>query len=153
MRKHIEKIDVYIISVLKKITPSLSRAALFIVFFWFGFLKLFDASPAAPVVSDLLARMLPFISYEQFIVIFGLYEMAIGISFLIPGLERLAIALLVPHIIATCMPLVFLPSIAWNGAFVPTFEGQYIIKNLVIIALAFGIATNLEPLKSNNAGN
>ena len=76
--------------------------------------------------------------------------MLVGISFLIPGLERLAIALLMPHMITTFMPLVLLPSITWKGFFTPTLEGQYIIKNLVIIALAFSIAARLKPLKVKN---
>ncbi|MDP2789350.1 MAG: hypothetical protein Q8O46_04920 [bacterium] len=34
---------------------------------------------------------------------------------------------------------------------VPTLEGQYIIKNLVIIAVAIGIAASLHPLSDKNA--
>ena len=124
------------------------RISIGIVYFWFGFLKLFDTSPAGPLVSDLLHRTLPFVTYENFIMGFGFYEMIIGISFLIPRLERLAIALLIPHMITTFMPLVLLPSITWKNIFVPTLEGQYIIKNLVIIALAFSMAiTHLKPLR------
>ncbi len=144
----LEKIDAAIILFLRKITPALTRLALFVIFFWFGFLKLFDTSPAGPLVSDLLHRTLPFVTYQNFIVGFGIYEMLIGISFLIPGLERLAIALLIPHMITTFMPLFLLPSVTWKGILVPTLEGQYIIKNLVIIALAFSMATTcLKPSK------
>src|SRR3989344_5319996 len=114
MRNSLEKIDIAIILFLRKIVPPLARVALFAVFFWFGFLKLFDTSPAGPLVAELLGKTLPFITYRGFIVCFGLYEMLVGISFLIPGLERLAIALLMPHMITTFMPLVLLPSITWK---------------------------------------
>jgi hypothetical protein len=38
----------------------------------------------------------------------------------------------------------------WSGFLVPTLEGQYIIKNLVVIAAAIGIAAQLYPLKKNS---
>jgi hypothetical protein len=42
------------------------------------------------------------------------------------------------------------PELTWQQPFIPTLEGQYIIKNLVIIALAFGVAAHTEPLASKN---
>ena len=73
--------------------------------------------------------------------------MIIGISFILPRCERLAIALLIPHMILTTLPLIFLPAMTWKGLLTPTLEGQYIIKNLVIIALAMGIAAHLHPIR------
>lgn len=113
-----------------------ARISLFIVFFWFGILKLVGTSPANPLVADLLERTLPFITFEQFIYFFGSFEMLIGILFLVPGLEFLSLCLLVPHMATTFMPLILLPQVVWEAPFTPTLEGQYIIKNLVLIALA-----------------
>jgi uncharacterized membrane protein YkgB len=53
--------------------------------------------------------------------------------------------------ITTFGPLVYLPDEAWQKFLVPTLEGQYIIKNLVIIATAIGIAAHLHPLKNKHA--
>ncbi len=145
-REKLERIDEKIIGFMRRIAPWTSRIAIFVIFFWFGALKVFDLSPANPLVQNLLERTLPFISFEHFIVFFGLFECLIGITFLIRGLERLSIALLVPHMITTVLPLVLLPTVSWSGAFVPTLEGQYIIKNLAIIALAIGIAAHMRPL-------
>lgn len=50
------------------------------------------------------------------------------------------------HMITTAMLLFILPQVTWSGFFVPTLEGQYIIKNFLIIATAIGIAANLGPL-------
>lgn len=141
----LERIDQQIISKIRAIFPAFSRFALFVVFFGFGILKLFDASPANPLVEDLLHKTLPFIGFHEFIIGLGIVEMLIGICFLLPHLERLAILLLVPHMVTTVMPLFLLPQITWNPFPVPTLEGQYIIKNLVIIALAMGIASQLKP--------
>lgn len=145
MSEELKSLDKIIIEVLKKLSVPTARIAIFIVFFWFGILKVFGLSPANPLVKILMESTLPFMSFEQFIIGFGLYEMVIGLAFLIPNLERLAIALLVPHMITTFLPLVLLPQVTWSSFFVPTLEGQYIIKNLVIIALAMALASNLKP--------
>jgi len=139
--------DKLLIRTLSLVGTPLARAALFIVYFWFGILKLFGTSPANPLVGSLLEKTLPFISFDTFIIGFAMYEMLIGIFFLVPGLERVAIAFLVPHLIMTALPLVLLPSLTWQGPFVPTLEGQYIVKNLTIVALAFGLAAHLRPIQ------
>ena len=146
MRAYLEKFDYWFIRFLRRLSMPFARFALFIVFFWFGILKIFGTSPANPMVADLLHTTMPFMSWNIFIIIFAPYEILIGITFIIPRFERLAIALLIPHMIMTSLPLFFLASLTWQGFLTPTLEGQYIIKNLVIIALAMGIAGHLTPL-------
>ncbi len=125
----------------------LARIAIFIVYFWFGALKLFGFSPANPLVDALLQQTLPFMSFNVFIVILGLYEVLIAIIFLIPGLERIALPILIPHLFVTTAPLFLLREITWQAPLVPTLEGQYIIKNILIVATAVGIAAHLHPMK------
>ncbi|MER3570329.1 MAG: hypothetical protein C4348_01875 [Patescibacteria group bacterium] len=137
------KIDEKIIRFLNKIWQPFSRVSLFIVFFYFGFLKVLGFSPASPLVESLLNKTLPFISFDKFIILFGLFEMLIGLLFIIPKLERVVIFLLMIHMITTFLPLVLLPQLTWQKFLVPTLEGQYIIKNLVIISLAFVIGAHL----------
>ena len=150
MTKLVEKFDKAAIDFLKKIAFPFARISLFIVFFWFGLLKIINTSPANPLVEQLLNKTLHFIEFSLFLVILGILEMIIGITFLIPKAERLTIFLLIPHMITTFMPLVFLPNVTWQSFLIPTLEGQYIIKNLVIIALAFSIASGLSPLRFDN---
>lgn len=144
-----ESFDIWFISLLRKLSIPFARFALFVVFFWFGILKIIGTSPANPLVQNLMEATLPFMTWDVFIVLFSIYEMIIGITFIIPKLERLAIALLIPHMIMTILPLIFLSSVTWQGFMTPTLEGQYIIKNLAIIALAMGIAAHLHPLKGS----
>ncbi len=132
----------------RKLALPVSRLAIFVVYFWFGMLKVLGLSPASPLVLALLDRTMPFISPEAFLVWFGLFEVLIGVVFLVPKLSRLAIALLVIHLITTVMPLFLLKSSLWTGMMVPTLEGQYIIKNVLIIALAIVLASNLTPWRS-----
>ncbi len=123
-----------------------AHIALFIVFVWFGALKVFGLSPATPLVIDLfnntLGLFVPF-SAQTFILILGILEVLIGVLFVIPRMERVAMVLLAPHMITTVLPLFLLPTVAWSGFFIPTLEGQYIIKNVVIIALALMVFADL----------
>lgn len=141
-------IDQAIISTIRKVSIPVSRLAIFVVYFWFGSLKVLGLSPASPLVLALLDRTMPFVSPDAFLVWFGLFEVLIGVIFLIPRFARLAIALLVIHLVTTVMPLVLLKSSLWTGMMVPTLEGQYIIKNVLIVALAIVVASNLTPWRS-----
>jgi uncharacterized membrane protein YkgB len=141
-------IDVRLIHFFRRISMPVARFGLFVVFFWFGLLKVVGLSPATELVQQLFAQTVDFISFSHFIILFGLFECLIGILFLIRGAERVVIPLLFLHMITTFLPLFLLPSETWSGFLVPTLEGQYIIKNLVIIAAAIGIAAHLHPVKS-----
>ena len=141
------KIDGLVISFFRKTSGPFAKLAIFVVFFWFGVLKVIGDSPANPLVKNLTESTLPFLTFSQFIICFGIFEMAIGITFLIPKLERVAIFLLAVHMITTFLPLVMLPFVTWQSFAVPTLEGQYIIKNLAIIGLAMGIAAHLHKHK------
>jgi len=140
----LKKLDHLIINSLRKIWQPLARFSLFIVFFYFGVLKVINLSPANPLVEALFQKTIPFLTFDFFIKFFGLFEMLIGLTFLIPRLERVAIFLLIIHMITTFLPLLLLPQITWQKFLVPTLEGQYIIKNLVIIALALVIGAHLS---------
>lgn len=144
---NIERVDSKIISFFRRIFLPSARIGLFIVFFWFGLLKVIGLSPASGVVQRLFENTIPFMSFPTFLVLFGLFECLIGILFLIKGMERIVIPLLFIHMITTFGPLVFLPSETWQKFLVPTLEGQYIIKNVVLIAAAIGIASHLHPIK------
>jgi uncharacterized membrane protein YkgB len=147
----IQTIDLKLITFFKKSFEPLARFGLFVVFFWFGILKVIGLSPASGVVQRLFEHTIPFMSFHTFLVGFGAFECVIGILFLIKGFERIVIPLLFIHMITTFGPLVYLPDEAWQKFLVPTLEGQYIIKNLVIIATAIGIAAYLHPLKNKHA--
>lgn len=145
----IQKIDIKIIHFFRRAFLPSARFGLFVVFFWFGILKVIGLSPASGVVERLFENTVPFMSFGTFLILFGLFECLIGILFLIKGAERVVIPLLLIHMITTFGPLVFLPSETWQSFMVPTLEGQYIIKNLVIIAAAIGIAAHLHPIKNH----
>jgi uncharacterized membrane protein YkgB len=129
---------------LSRMNMPFARLAIFVVYFWFGVLKMIGVSPAGPLVTALWMKTIPFIPLPTFMVLFSAYEMLIGVLFLIPKMERPAIGLLLLHISMTVMPLVLLRGIVWQNFMVPSLEGQYIIKNIVIVALALSIGANLR---------
>jgi uncharacterized membrane protein YkgB len=137
-------IEQAVIDQVQKHDPLLARVAMAIVYFWFGILKLVGLSPANPMVQSLQAKTLPFLSFDQFIILFALFEMLIGILFLVPKATRVVMVLFLGHMVTTTMPLVLLPQMTWQKAFVPTMEGQYIIKNVVLIALAASVAMSFR---------
>lgn len=143
---NIERIDNSLISFFKRISGPMARISLFVIFFWFGLLKVIGVSFATPLVQQLFERTIPFMEFSLFLILFGFFEMIIGVLFLIKGAEREVIPLLFLHMVTTFMPLVLVPSATWGGFLVPNLEGQYIIKNLALIAVAISIAANLEPI-------
>ncbi len=146
----LQKIDIALIHFFRRYSVPAARFGLFVVFFWFGILKVLGLSPASGLVERLFEQTIPFMSFHTFLIGFGIFECIIGIMFIFKGLERIVIPLLFIHMITTFGPLVFLPQETWNGFMVPSLEGQYIIKNLVIIAAAVGIAAHLHPLPSKD---
>ncbi len=142
----IERLDQKLLSFFRRISLPMARLSLFVVFFWFGALKVVGQSPASGVVERLFENTVPFMSFGLFIVLFGLFECLIGLLFLIRGAERVVLPLLLIHMITTAGPLFLLSTETWAHFLVPTLEGQYIIKNLAIIAVAISIVAHLRPL-------
>lgn len=112
------------------------RISMFVIFFWFGILKVLMISPADGLVASLLEVTLPSMGFDQFFVFLGFAEMLIGLLFLIPKATKVTVILLLIHMFTTFGPTVLLPEVAWQSFLTPTIEGQYIIKNLALVVLA-----------------
>lgn len=125
----------------KKISFLLAHIALFVVFFWFGAIKLTGLSPANELVNALLVKI-PVMNlwpFDSFIVVLGLVEMLIAVLFLFPKTTKYAVWILIPHMCTTILPLAVLTNMTWQAPLIPTLAGQYIIKNIVIVALALSV--------------
>ena len=115
----------------------LVRIPLFIIFFWFGFLKIIDLSPAQQFVQDTVYWM-PFLSAADWTVVIGVWEVFIALFFLFKRTTFIAMILLMIQMTGTFLPLVILPEVTFQNSnpLLPTLEGQYIIKNIIIITAA-----------------
>jgi uncharacterized membrane protein YkgB len=150
---NLSKIDLKIIGWLRRSALPIARLSIFGVYFWFGILKLFNQSPAGPLAYDLVNKTLGAQNFNWSFKALAVYECLIGILFLIPKFTRLVIPLLAVHMLIVCSPLILLSGEAWSHPLVPTLEGQYILKNAVIIALAIGIAAQTKPLSGKSRPN
>lgn len=139
-------IDLKLIAFFKRIYIPLARISIFLIFFWFGIIKLLGLSPASPLAEALTAQTIGMQYFDTLFILLSLMECVIGILFLFPKMTRIVIPLLLAHMALVCSPLILLPHIVWQLPFVPTLEGQYILKNAVVVALAIGIAASAEPL-------
>ena len=126
----------------------LVRIPIFIIFFWFGFLKIVDLSPAQELVQHTVYWM-PFLSAEMWTDVIGFWEVLIGVFFLFKKTTLIAMLLLLIQMSGTFLPLVILPEITFQDSnpFLPTLEGQYIIKNIIIITAALIIGRTYLKVK------
>jgi len=133
-----DELDRRIAGVMARVGVPALRLSLAIIFIWFGLLKPLGLSPAGPLVEATVSWM-PFFTPAQWVGVIGWWEVLIGVTFLFTSTLRVAIALLALQMTGTFLPLVMLPDVTFQAGrypFVPTIEGQYIIKNLLIISSA-----------------
>ena len=141
LKKKSDKIDKNIVNFMKLIgIPSL-RISLAIIFIWFGILKPLHLSTA----SDLVAKTVYWFNPDWFIPFLGWWEVLIGICLLYKPLIRFGIFIMFLQMAGTFLPLILLPDIIYiKFPFVLSLEGQYIIKNLVLIAAAIVIGSHVR---------
>lgn len=137
MQEIIEKTDLRIVRWMNQWSTPAIRISFGIIFIWFGILKPFGLSSAKEMLKATVAWM-PVGTPELWLSIIGWWEVAIGVALLIPRTTKIGIALLFLQMFGTFMPLFLLPDITFQDGniFTPTLEGQYIIKNVMIISAA-----------------
>lgn len=126
--------------------PSL-RVSLGVVFLWFGVLKAFpNLSPA----EDLAARTIEDLTRGLVGPTLGLsllaaWESFIGLGLIFGKLLRVTLFLLFVQMLGTLAPLFLYPAECFAVVpFVPTLEGQYILKNLVLISAGFVLGATVR---------
>lgn len=118
------------------------RVALGVVFIWFGALKLF---PGMSPAEELVIATVPWIPGRIFLPVLAVWEIAIGLGFLTGRALRLTILLLFLQMPGTLAPIVLLPGQVFTAFPVGlTLVGQYIVKNLVLIAAALVIGATVR---------
>lgn len=138
--KQNSKQDIFFLSpIFKRYFVITARIAFFVIFFWFGFLKLIGISPASPLAEALTAKTVGIEYFDLLFIVLAGFECLIGILFLFPKADRISVCLLFVHMGIVCSPLILVPELTWQKFGVPTLEGQYIIKNIALIALAMGL--------------
>jgi uncharacterized membrane protein YkgB len=123
------------------------RFALGIVFFWFGALKLFPgASPAEDLAARTIAALtMGVVPSSVALPVLAVWEMAIGVGLFIGRWMRLTLLLLFVQMLGTITPLILFPAETFTiFPLAPTLEGQYIIKNVVLVAAAIVLGATVR---------
>jgi uncharacterized membrane protein YkgB len=114
----------------------LLRWSLGIVFVWFGALKLVNATPVTTMIR---LTYPPFAAPPLFCALTG-FEIAVGVMLLVNLWPRLAAVLIISHLLGTFGVLVFAPHLAFiNGFPFLSLDGEFVVKNLVLIAAAVAL--------------
>lgn len=126
---------------------ALTRLALGIVFLWFGALKLIPGwSPAEALAGRTMERLtFSMVAPDTALVILAIWEVLIGLGLLTGRALRVTLLLLWTQMLGTLTPLFLFPRETFRIIpFAPTLEGQYIIKNLVLIAAAIVVGATVR---------
>ncbi len=146
-----ESLDLKLIAFFQRTFIPVARFSVFLIFFWFGLIKLLSLSPAGPLAQALVDKTVGGQYFDFLFIVLALLECIVGLLFLFPKLTRIVIPMLLVHMGIVCSPLILVPEYTWQAFLIPTLEGQYIIKNAVVIAVAIGIASSTVPLKNKKS--
>ncbi len=145
--KPLEPVDIRITETLARIGIPVLRIGLGVVFFWFGVLKFFPgASPAEELAGQTIQTLSggaigPAVSLP----VLAAWETLIGLGLLTGRFLRATLLLLAVQMLGTLTPLVLFPAETFTiFPFAPTLEGQYIIKNVVLIGAAMVVGATVR---------
>jgi len=141
MRSLVERFDEIIIPFLRRWgVPSL-RVSLAIVFIWFGALKILGVSP----VVDLVASTVYWVDPDWFVPALGVVEVLVGLGLLFNRFIRAVLLVLALQMVGTFLVFFLLPDIAYQDGnpLKLTVEGEFILKNLVLLAAGMVVGAGL----------
>ncbi|CAG0944656.1 thiosulfate dehydrogenase [quinone] large subunit [Anaerolineae bacterium] len=142
-----ERVDMLITNWMARYGIVLLRMSLGVVFFWFGVLKFFPGLSPAQDLATRTISLLTFgvISPSVSIIILASWECVIGLGLILGVFTRATLFLLFLQMFGTLMPIVFFPKEVFAEIpYAPTLEGQYIIKNLVLISAGLVIGATVR---------
>jgi uncharacterized membrane protein YphA (DoxX/SURF4 family) len=125
----------------------LLRISLGVVFFWFGFLKFF---PGLSPATELALRTIDVLSFGKVpsavaINVLAAWESAIGLGLIFGVFMRATLLLLFVQMLGTITPIFLFPELVFTRVpYAPTLEGQYIIKNLVLVSAGIVIGATVR---------
>ena len=125
----------------------LTRIALGLVFFWFGVLKFFPGlSPATDLAGRTISTMtFGYVPFSVSVPVLATWECLIGLGLMSAKFLRLTLLLLFLQMPGTFLPLVLFPSETWwRFPYAPSLEGQYIIKNCVLLGAALLVGSTVR---------
>ena len=122
------------------------RISIGVIFFWFGVLKFWPGlSPADQLATETIDRLsFGLLPRDTARILLAVLETSIGIGLVTGKYMRITLLLLVGQMLGTVTPLFLFTDITWADPFVPTLEGQYILKNIVLVSAALTIGATVR---------
>jgi uncharacterized membrane protein YphA (DoxX/SURF4 family) len=118
-----------------------------VVFFWFGVLKFFPGlSPAQDLATKTITMLtVGLIPPNVSIVVLATWECVVGLGLILGMFMRATLLLLFLQMLGTVTSLFFFPQEVFTHIpYVPNLEGQYIIKNVVLISAGLVIGATVR---------
>lgn len=123
------------------------RVSVALVYLWFGLLKFIpNWSPA----QDLATRTIGVLTFGLVpdavsVLVLAMWETTIGLGLLLGRYLRATVLLLLFQMMGTVMPLFLFPEETFTRwPFALTLEGQYIVKNMVLVSAAMLIGATVR---------
>ena len=138
----VDRVDLLIIPFLRRWAVPLLRVSVGLVFVWFGMLKILDVSP----VADLVANTVYWVDPETFVAVLGVFEVTVGALLLLGRALRVTLLLFLLQMAGTFLTFVILPGVTFRDGnpFLLTVEGEFVVKNLVLISAALVVGTTVR---------
>ncbi len=122
------------------------RVSIGVVFLWFGVLKFWpDLSPADALATATIDKLtFGLVPAALARILLAALETAIGVGLIVGRWMRVTLLLLIGQMLGTITPLFLFPDVTWSQPLVPTLEGQYILKNVVLVSAALTIGASVR---------
>lgn len=145
--REFDRLDARITDLMARYGIVLMRIGLGVVFLWFGVLKFF---PGLSPAQDLAIRTIDVLTFGMIpstisLLLLAAWECVIGLGLISGKYLRVTILLLLTQMMGTVTPLMLFPREAFLVfPIAPTLEGQYIIKNIVLVTAALVIGATVR---------
>lgn len=123
------------------------RVSIGLVFIWFGALKFFPGlSPADELATETIGVLTGgLIEGDVARLLLATVETAIGLGLMTGKLMRLTLLALFGQMLGTITPLLLFPDLTFETfPHALTLEGQYIVKNIVLISAGLAIGATVR---------
>jgi uncharacterized membrane protein YphA (DoxX/SURF4 family) len=141
------QVDVKITSWMATYGVRLMRIGLGVVFLWFGVLKFFPGLSPAETLAARTIEVMTFglVKPALALPVLAAWETLIGLGLITGKFMRVTLLLLGLQMVGTVTPLFFFPNETFTHIpYAPTLEGQYIIKNLVLVGAGLVIGATVR---------
>lgn len=141
----VDRVDRVVIPFLRRVAVPVLRVSLGVVFVWFGMLKILEVSP----VSQLVAKTVYWVDPDVIVPLLGVFEVTVGVLLLLGRALRLTLLLFLVQMVGTFLTFIVLPDVTFRDGnpLLLTVEGEFVVKNLVLISAALVVGTTVRRAK------